>query len=104
MQKSEEENHDLPQKSKPLDENVFSMDYDIDFETSWPLDHISNSMHPFFLQNISEQPFSPIWTFSDDDHNIAASGYSSLSCYVCVFGLFQLGFELLFNFLDLLDV
>ncbi|XP_045815559.1 protein NLP7-like isoform X1 [Trifolium pratense] len=76
MQESEEENHDLPQKSKPLDENGFSMNFDIDFENSWPLDHISNTMYPFLLSTTSQQQhFSPIWTFSDvEDDSIEASG------------------------------
>ncbi|KAL2334721.1 hypothetical protein Fmac_015934 [Flemingia macrophylla] len=81
MTESKEENHDLTPKSRPLEEHGFAMDFDIGTETSWPLDHISlvsNPMSPFLLSTISEQPFSPVWTFSDveDDKQIriAASG------------------------------
>jgi hypothetical protein len=60
------------------------MDFDIDFENSWPLDHLSNTMYPFLLSTTSEQQhFSPIWTFSDaEDDSIAASGF--FFCYFCV--------------------
>lgn len=61
------------------------MDFDNDLESSWPFDHVSclsNPMSPFLLSNISEQPFSPLWAFSDvedDKHvSITASGFSSL--------------------------
>nr|KYP62016.1 hypothetical protein KK1_016532 [Cajanus cajan] len=57
------------------------MDFDIGLESPWPLDHVSlvsNPMSPFLLSTISEQPFSPVWAFSDveDDRQIriAASG------------------------------
>ncbi|XP_027924103.1 protein NLP6-like [Vigna unguiculata] len=68
MSESKEENSDLLPKSKPQEEHGFSMDFDIGFESLWPLDHISlisNPMSPFLLSTISEQPFSPVWAFSD---------------------------------------
>ncbi|RDY05172.1 Protein NLP7, partial [Mucuna pruriens] len=81
MSESKEENPDLPPKSKPQEEHGFDMDFDIGLESLWPLDHISlvsNPMSPFLLSTISEQPFSPVWAFSDveDDRQIriAASG------------------------------
>ncbi|XP_061350964.1 protein NLP7-like [Gastrolobium bilobum] len=81
MQESEEENPDLPPNSKPQEEHGFAMDFDIDLESSWPLNHISflsNPMSPILLSNISEQPLSPLLAFSDveDDRHvmIAASG------------------------------
>ncbi|KAK7380317.1 hypothetical protein VNO78_32825 [Psophocarpus tetragonolobus] len=81
MSESKEENPDLPPKSKPQDEHGFAMDFDIGLESLWPLDHISlvsNPMSPFLLSTISEQPFSPVWAFSDVDGEknikIAASG------------------------------
>lgn len=83
MPESEEESHDFPSKSKTLEEHEFAMDFDIDLENSWPLDHLS------------EQPISPIWTVSDVEDNkhasISASGFlfsnflrSLYICY-CVF-------------------
>lgn len=82
MSESEDENHDFHPKSKPLEEHGFAMDFDIDPESSsWPLDHLSNPMSPFLLSTFSEQPFSPIWAFSDVEDerhvSIAASGFSS---------------------------
>lgn len=61
------------------------MDLDmVDLDSSWPLDQISfvpNPMSPFFISS-SDQPFSPIWAFSDaDDDNkasLAASGGGSV--------------------------
>jgi hypothetical protein len=108
MQESEEENHDLPQKSKPLEENGFSMDFDIDFENSWPLDHLSNTMYPFLLSTTSEQQhFSPIWTFSDaEDDSIAASGFFLIFYFVIFvfFVLFQFGLRIWFFFFLILFV
>ncbi|XP_027358686.1 protein NLP7-like isoform X2 [Abrus precatorius] len=79
MSESKEENCDLPHKSKTQEEHGFAMDFDIDLESSWPLDHISlvsNPMSPFFLSTISEQPFSPVWAFSDveEDRYVKISG------------------------------
>ncbi|KAJ1399216.1 RWP-RK domain [Sesbania bispinosa] len=81
MPESEEENPDLPPKSRTLEEHGFAMDFDIDLEGSWALDHISfvsNPMSPLLLSTMSEQPFSPVWAFSDiegDRHvTTAASG------------------------------
>ncbi|KAK7315057.1 hypothetical protein VNO77_33589 [Canavalia gladiata] len=82
MSESKEENPYLPSKSKAKEEHGFAMDFDIDLESSWPWDHISlvsNPMSPFLLSTISEQPFSPVWAFSDveDERHVrivAASG------------------------------
>jgi len=68
MSESKEENPDLLPKSKQQEEHGSVMDFDIGLESLWPLDHvslISNPMSPFLLSTISEQPFSPIWAFSD---------------------------------------
>ncbi|XP_047161644.1 protein NLP6-like [Vigna umbellata] len=67
MSESKEENPDFLPKSKPQEEHGFAMDFDIGFESLWPLDHlslVSNPMSPFLLSTI-EQPFSPVWAFSD---------------------------------------
>lgn len=99
MSESKEENS----KSKPQEEHGFAMDFDVGLESPWPLDHISsvsNPMSSFLLSTISEQPFSPVWAFSDveDDRNIriAASGISSLIVtypyfVIVCFCLFQFG-------------
>ncbi|GAU32390.1 hypothetical protein TSUD_44330 [Trifolium subterraneum] len=84
MPESEEENQDFPPKTKTsLEEHVCAMDFDLDLETSWPLDHmsfISNPMSPFLFSTISDQPSSPLWTFTDgedENHNkLAASAFS----------------------------
>ncbi|XP_057761955.1 protein NLP6-like isoform X1 [Arachis stenosperma] len=74
MPDSCEEKSELPSKSKPQEEHGFPMDFDIYLESSsWPLDHTpsaSNPMSPFIITTSSEQPFSPLWAFSDveDDH------------------------------------
>ncbi|XP_047341414.1 protein NLP6-like [Impatiens glandulifera] len=48
----------LPPKDSPMD---------LDLDGPWSFDQIftSNSMSPFFFST-SEQPYSPLWTFSDD--------------------------------------
>ncbi|GFP94946.1 protein nlp7 [Phtheirospermum japonicum] len=48
------------------------MDLDLDLDGSWPLDQIfaaaaANPAPPFLLSS-SEQPFSPLWAFSDDNN------------------------------------
>ncbi|MED6121166.1 hypothetical protein PIB30_027651 [Stylosanthes scabra] len=74
MPESCEENSELPSKSKPQEEHGFPMDFDIYLESSsWNLDHNPSSsqpMSPFIITTSSEQPFSPLWVFSDveDDH------------------------------------
>ncbi|CAM8881932.1 unnamed protein product [Rhodiola kirilowii] len=64
----------------PADNHQF-MDLDMDLDSSWPLDQISfvpNPMSPFFISS-SEQPFSPLWAFSDaDDDNKASVAGKSL--------------------------
>ncbi|KAG4952501.1 hypothetical protein JHK85_046368 [Glycine max] len=81
MSESKEENPDLLLKSKAQEEHGFVMDFGIGLESLWPLDHISlvsNPMPPFLFSTISEQPFSPVWAFSDAEDErqirIAASG------------------------------
>jgi hypothetical protein len=95
MPESEEDNQDFPPKTKTsLEEHVCAMDFDLDLETSWPLDHmsfISNPMSPFLFSTIPEQPSSPLWTFTDgEDENhakFAASAFSDchkiFSCMFC---------------------
>ncbi|CAJ1952790.1 unnamed protein product [Sphenostylis stenocarpa] len=84
MSGSKEENPDLLPKSKPQEEHGFAMDFDVGLESLWPLDHISllsNPVSPFLLSTISEQPFSPVWAFSDVEDErqirIAAAGLAS---------------------------
>ena len=101
MSESKEENPDLLLKSKAQAEHGFVMDFGIGLEILWPLDHISlvsNPMPPFLFSTISEQPFSPVWAFSDAEDErqirIAASGISLLIATVSNFviaclGLFQ---------------
>ncbi|KAF7813160.1 protein NLP6-like isoform X1 [Senna tora] len=84
MSESDDENPDLPPKSKPVpDEPGSVMDFDLDLESSWPLDQISfvsNPMSPFLIPASSEQPSSPLWVFSDADDDrqarLAASAFS----------------------------
>lgn len=53
------------------------MDLDLDLDAPWPLDQIfaaagaSNPTSPF-LVSCSDQPYSPLWAFSDDNNNGAA--------------------------------
>lgn len=124
MSEYEEENPDLPpnSNSKPPQEYGFSMNFDIDLESSWPLDHmsfVSNPMSPFPLSTYSDQPFSPLWAFSDVDDDkhvsIAASGFIPSGCHrflfcyiyvlVCFSLVIELGLGVLFKdiILDLFD-
>ncbi|KAJ1385008.1 RWP-RK domain [Sesbania bispinosa] len=83
MPESEEENTDFPPRAKPTEEPGCAMDFDLDLESSWPLDHmsfVSNPMSPFLFSTISDQPSSPLWVFPDgeDDRQarLAASAFS----------------------------
>ncbi|KAF7821902.1 protein NLP6-like [Senna tora] len=70
MVESDEENPGLPPKSKPAEEPAYIMDFDPDLESSWPFDQISfasNPASPFLFSPSFEQPFSPLWAFSDVD-------------------------------------
>ncbi|KAL4296706.1 hypothetical protein GQ457_12G000600 [Hibiscus cannabinus] len=52
-------------------QRFIDLDDGVDLHSSWPLDQltlISNPSSPFTISP-SEQPFSPLWTFSDEDHN-----------------------------------
>ncbi|TKY51311.1 NLP7 protein [Spatholobus suberectus] len=80
MSESEEEN---PPRSKAAEEGGCPMDFDLDLETSWPLDHMafaSNPMSTFLFSTTSDQPYSPLWAFSDgedDRHSrLPASAFS----------------------------
>lgn len=98
MAESEEENQEFLPKTKTssLEEHgCCAMDFDLDLETSWPLDHmsfVSNPMSPFQFSTISDQPSSPLWAFTDgeDDKHVklAASALSDchkiFSCMFCL--------------------
>ncbi|XP_028773236.1 protein NLP6 [Neltuma alba] len=84
MSDSEDEKSEHTPQSKPTAEEPGSvMDFDLDLESSWPLDQIafaSNPMSPFLISATSEQPCSPLWLFSDvDDDRQAKVAASSLS-------------------------
>lgn len=55
---------------------------DLDLDSSWPLDqigYVSNPLSPFLVSSATEQPCSPLWAFSDADHDggrFSGSGYS----------------------------
>ncbi|RDY03648.1 Protein NLP7 [Mucuna pruriens] len=69
MSESEEEKPDYVPTSKAAEEVGCSMDFDLDLESSWPLDHmafVSNPMSPLLFSTSSDQPYSPLWAFSDD--------------------------------------
>ncbi|KAL5139707.1 Protein NLP7 [Glycine soja] len=79
----EENNQDYVPRSKPAEEGgggCTTMDFDLDLETSWPLDHMafgSNPMSPFLFSTSSDQPYSPLWAFSDgEDPKLPASAFS----------------------------
>lgn len=119
MSESKEENPDFLPKSKPQEEHGFAMDFDIGLESLWPLDHISsvsNPMSPFLLSTI-EQPFSPVWAFSDVEDEkqirIAIAGiilclprFPILLFFVLVsFSLdVELDFGVVFNFHDMIHL
>lgn len=70
MSESEEENPDCVPRSKAAEEGGCNMDFDLELESSWPLDHmsfVSNPMSPFLFSNTSDQPSSPLWAFSDGE-------------------------------------
>ncbi|XP_027363208.1 protein NLP6-like isoform X2 [Abrus precatorius] len=83
MSESEEENSDFAPRSKATEEPVCTMDFDLDLESSWPLDHmsfVSNPMSPFLFSTTSDQPYSPLWAFSDgEDDRHARLAASALS-------------------------
>lgn len=116
MSESEEENTDFPPKGKPTSEEpgCCTMDFDLDLESSWPLDHmsfVSNPMSPLVFSTISDQPSSPLWVFPDgEDARVAASAFSD--CYKifsCMFWFLSdrfsvdLNFGILIHLLDLLN-
>ncbi|KAF5729766.1 protein NLP7-like [Tripterygium wilfordii] len=67
------------------------MDIDVDMYNSWPLDQISfasNLLSPFPVSS-SEQPYSPLWAFSDavDDNASATAGTHASSTTASATGL-----------------
>ena len=93
MSDSKEENSELSAKSKPPEELESVMEFDLDFESSWPSDQIpfvSNPMSPFLIHTSSEQPSSPLWAFSDVDDDrhprVSASAFSDcFPLFSCMF-------------------
>jgi len=89
----EENNQDYVPRSKPAEEGgggCTTMDFDLDLETSWPLDHMafgSNPMSPFLFSTSSDQPYSPLWAFSDgEDPKLPASAFSDChKIFSCMF-------------------
>ncbi|KAG8484260.1 hypothetical protein CXB51_023656 [Gossypium anomalum] len=71
----------FPPKQQPqgIMDSVDDDDDGVDLQNSWPLDQLtflSNPPSPFILSS-SEQPFSPLWTFSDEDSKLgSAAGYN----------------------------
>lgn len=55
-----------PPYTQPIVESVMMMDLDLDLDGSWSSDQIftSDPTSPFLL---SDQPWSPLWAFSDDN-------------------------------------
>uniref|UniRef100_A0A5B6ZGF0 Uncharacterized protein n=2 Tax=Davidia involucrata TaxID=16924 RepID=A0A5B6ZGF0_DAVIN len=87
MSEPEEENQTFPPKSRELTtaptvvERESLTGLDIDLDGSWSFDQIfaCNPTSPFFLSS-SEQPCSPLWTFSDDnDEKTAGNAPSALA-------------------------
>ncbi|XP_012486642.1 protein NLP6 isoform X2 [Gossypium raimondii] len=71
----------FPPKQQPqgIMDSVDDDDDGVDLQNSWPLDQLtflSNPPSPFIISS-SEQPFSPLWTFSDEDSKLgSAAGYN----------------------------
>lgn len=71
----------FPPKQQPqgIMDSVGDDDDDVNLQNSWPLDQLtflSNPPSPFIISS-SEQPFSPLWTFSDEENKLgSAAGYS----------------------------
>ncbi|KAK8685089.1 hypothetical protein V6N13_041098 [Hibiscus sabdariffa] len=65
-------------------QRFIDLDDGVDLHNSWPLDQltfISNPSSPFTISP-SEQPFSPLWNFSDEDHiklGSAAGNFNSVN-------------------------
>jgi len=110
MSESEEENTDYVPRSKPAEEGGCTMDFDLDLETSWPLDHmafVSNPMSPFLFSSTSDQPYSPLWAFSDgEDPKLPASAFSDchkiFPCMVSDWFSLNFSFGICILLLDLL--
>lgn len=118
MSESEEENNYVllpppPPKSKPTtDEPGSVMDFDLDQESSWPLDQlsfISSPFSPFLVAASSEQPSSPLWVFSDADDDkparLAASAFSDCHRLLpCMLFLVPFRFVVEWVFADFFDL
>ncbi|RYQ94050.1 hypothetical protein Ahy_B09g100251 [Arachis hypogaea] len=85
--KEEQQQQSPPQLPPPS-----AMDFDLDLETSWPLDHLSfvsnNPMSPFLFPISSEQPSSPLWLFSDAEderHNNTLASAPAFSDFHKIF-------------------
>ncbi|TYI11601.1 hypothetical protein ES332_A09G218200v1 [Gossypium tomentosum] len=67
------------QQTQGIMDSVDDDDDGVDLHNSWPLDQLtflSNPPSPFIISS-SEQPFSPLWTFSDEDSKLgSAAGYN----------------------------
>ncbi|KAL1342496.1 hypothetical protein HN51_029045 [Arachis hypogaea] len=100
MSESEEDKTDFAslkskedqQQSPPQLPPPSAMDFDLDLETSWPLDHLSfvsnNPMSPFLFPISSEQPSSPLWLFSDAEderHNNTLASAPAFSDFHKIF-------------------
>ncbi|KAJ7952175.1 protein NLP6-like [Quillaja saponaria] len=81
MPEPEKENpSSSPPKLKGTGERENLMDFDLDFDSCWPLEQISfgpNPTSPFFVSASCEQPCSPLWAFSDVDDDRHAGHTSS---------------------------
>jgi hypothetical protein len=100
MPESEEDNQDFPPKTKTsLEEHVSAMDFDLDLETSWPLDHmsfISNPMSPFLFSTIPLEKMKIMPSLQLQLSPIATR--SSLVCFVLfLLDWFYVDFSFLLN-------
>ncbi|OMP02900.1 Plant regulator RWP-RK [Corchorus olitorius] len=67
------------QQQKPQTQGIIMDLDDLDLESSWPLDQLTflaNPTSPFFIPSSPEQPYSPLWAFSDEDKLGSASAYN----------------------------
>ncbi|KAE8698119.1 hypothetical protein F3Y22_tig00110602pilonHSYRG00187 [Hibiscus syriacus] len=77
----EDKSRPSPPKQRP---GNLDLDDALDLDNSWPLDRLpflSNPSSPFIISP-SEQPFSPLWTSSDEDNKRGSTaGYNLFLTY-----------------------
>uniref|UniRef100_A0A7N0R9I2 RWP-RK domain-containing protein n=1 Tax=Kalanchoe fedtschenkoi TaxID=63787 RepID=A0A7N0R9I2_KALFE len=84
--------HQSRSSRDPPPDSHHLMDLDLDLDSFWPLDQISfatNPMSPLLISS-SDQPFSPLWAFSDADDDNKPSSASAKQAALSAAAAFRL--------------